>query len=86
LVNPTITKFFTQSLSIDGGAISFQSIYDCETGSCFSPVAHHLSSVFTSGTVTSTITEPSTWAMMLLGFGLLGGVGYRRRRSVAIAA
>ena len=31
--------------------------------------------------------EPSTWAMMTLGFGLLGGAGYwTRRRSVAIAA
>jgi hypothetical protein len=35
---------------------------------------------------TATIPEPSTWAMMLLGFGLLGGAGYwKRRRSVAIA-
>jgi hypothetical protein len=32
----------------------------------------------------STIPEPSTWAMMLVGFGLLGGAGYwTRRRSVA---
>jgi hypothetical protein len=34
-----------------------------------------------------TVPEPSTWAMMALGFGLLGVVGWRsRRRSVAIAA
>ena len=33
-----------------------------------------------------TIPEPSTWAMMALGFGLLGGAGYWRRRSVATAA
>ena len=31
--------------------------------------------------------EPSTWAMMLLGFAGLGYAGYRRsRRSVSIAA
>jgi hypothetical protein len=40
------------------------------------------------GTVTTTaVPEPSTWAMMLLGFAGLGFVGYRAsRRSVALAA
>jgi PEP-CTERM motif len=28
----------------------------------------------------STVPEPSTWAMMLLGFAGLGYAGYRRRR------
>jgi hypothetical protein len=27
------------------------------------------------------VPEPSTWAMMLLGFGLLGFLGYRKTRS-----
>jgi hypothetical protein len=32
------------------------------------------------------VPEPSTWALMLLGFGLLGGAGYwMRRRSISIA-
>jgi hypothetical protein len=35
----------------------------------------------------STVPEPSTWALALVGFGLLGGAGYwTRRRSVAVAA
>jgi hypothetical protein len=33
----------------------------------------------------STIPEPSTWALMLVGFGLLGGAGYWRR-GVSVAA
>ncbi len=33
-----------------------------------------------------TVPEPSTWAMMLLGFAGLGFVGYRRRRTLAAAA
>jgi hypothetical protein len=32
-----------------------------------------------------TIPETRTWVMLLLGFGLMGSVGYWRRRSVAIA-
>jgi hypothetical protein len=37
--------------------------------------------------LTISIPEPSTWAMMLAGFGLLGGAGYwTRRRTVFIAA
>ena len=33
----------------------------------------------------STIPEPSTWAMMLLGFAWLGYVGFRRTRKVRVA-
>jgi hypothetical protein len=37
------------------------------------------------GTITAVSTpEPSTWAMMALGFGLLGLVGFRRRARLAI--
>lgn len=34
--------------------------------------------------VTSAVPELSTWAMMLVGFTILGLVGYRRRRNVAV--
>jgi hypothetical protein len=33
-----------------------------------------------------TVPEPSTWAMMLVGFAGLGFVGHRARKSVAAAA
>lgn len=36
-----------------------------------------------SGDFTATVPEPSTWAMLLLGFGL---VGFARRRQTAVAA
>jgi hypothetical protein len=32
------------------------------------------------------VPEPSTWAMMLLGFAGLGYAGYRRRHKLAGAA
>jgi PEP-CTERM motif len=37
-------------------------------------------SLTTDGTVTSAVPEPSTWAMMMLGFGGLGFLSYRRTR------
>jgi hypothetical protein len=37
-------------------------------------------------TVTSAVPEPSTWAMMLLGFAGVGYMTYRRRKIAALAA
>jgi hypothetical protein len=48
------------------------------------PTDTSLSQQMVVGTST-TVPEPSTWAMILVGFGLLGGAGYWRRRSVSIA-
>ncbi|OKO86837.1 hypothetical protein AC630_01970 [Bradyrhizobium sp. AS23.2] len=36
-----------------------------------------------SATITSPVPEPSTWAMMLLGFSGLGFMTYRRKRVIA---
>jgi hypothetical protein len=37
--------------------------------------------------VASAVPEPSTWAMMILGFAGIGFMSYRRsRKSIAIAA
>jgi PEP-CTERM motif len=38
------------------------------------------------GNLFGTVPEPSTWAMMLLGFAGLGFVGYRQRQKIAGAA
>jgi hypothetical protein len=39
-----------------------------------------------SVTVTSAVPEPSTWAMMILGFFGIGTMTYRRRKSAMLAA
>ena len=38
------------------------------------------------GGLTLNVPEPSTWAMMVLGFAGLGFAGYRASRKAAIAA
>jgi hypothetical protein len=38
------------------------------------------------GTLITSVPEPSTWAMMLLGFAGLGFMAYRRRSQIAVAA
>jgi hypothetical protein len=75
VVNSTIAEFFTQSFFV--GTALFHSGYLCNTSSCESSPIPPVSD-FASGAVTSSIPEPSTWAMMALGFGLLGFAGYGR--------
>jgi hypothetical protein len=40
--------------------------------------------VTTTGSAVGSVPEPSTWAMLLLGFAGLGFVGYRRSRRVQV--
>jgi hypothetical protein len=35
--------------------------------------------------VTSAVPEPSTWAMMILGFAGVGFLAYRRKRMIAVS-
>ena len=42
-----------------------------------------LSNSFEIGEITTSVPEPSTWAMMALGFMGLGFAGYRSRKSIA---
>lgn len=42
--------------------------------------------VFLDGVSISAVPEPSTWAMFILGFGIVGAAARRRRRPVAVTA
>jgi hypothetical protein len=42
--------------------------------------------VFLSATFTAAVPEPSTWAMMILGFAGIGFMAYRRKAKPALMA
>jgi hypothetical protein len=79
--------FATYDLRAVIGPVTGGAIFN--SGSSFATSAGTLviGSLSGDATFTATIPEPSTWAMMLLGFAGLGFAGYRRsRKAVSIAA
>jgi PEP-CTERM motif len=64
------TSAITETVTLPGGTTVYSFVYGRENGS---------PSVLQ---VTAVVPEPATWAMMLVGFGLVGGA-LRRRRTVA---
>jgi hypothetical protein len=42
--------------------------------------------IFASSDAVTAVPEPSTWAMMILGFAGIGAITYRRRRSAMLVA
>jgi hypothetical protein len=73
-LNPGPTAAVTEFAKYTGptGTFSFQLVYGESNG----PPA----------VLAAFIPEPSTWAMMLLGFAGLGFAGYRKAKSVALVA
>jgi hypothetical protein len=72
----TVTSIFTAIASLS--VIKDQSDFAGSAGSADSSVLGNAFSVM--------IPEPSTWAMMLLGFAGMGFVGYRARQAATASA
>jgi hypothetical protein len=72
---------------LGGGNVTFSDFVDpFLTIAPGTPNAGDYSIVYGPG-IQSSVPEPSTWAMMLLGFAGLGLAGYRNgRRKIAITA
>jgi hypothetical protein len=64
--------------------INTQSTYD--NSSSFQYGSDFLTLLSTTVTLTDGVPEPSTWAMMILGFAGVVAMSYRRRRRVALVA
>jgi hypothetical protein len=57
-----------------------------ENSTLFQYGADNLTLLSNTVTLTAGVPEPSTWAMMILGFACVGAMAYRRRKSAALAA
>jgi hypothetical protein len=68
------TVFTGTFVGTGSDTLSFTSILDAQNGS-----------VFLDGVSIAAVPEASTWAMMILGFGLAGAAIRRRRRKLAFA-
>jgi hypothetical protein len=72
-----IPNFFTaptyQQLGYVQAAIGAENLFDTHSDT--------LGSVTVTPVLTSGVPEPSTWAMLLTGFGFFGLLGYRKTRS-----
>jgi hypothetical protein len=82
IVDGTITNIFS---AFGGGGISTSESGDnlFFTNGLFNPppLVFELGAISGTETVTAAVPEPSTWAMMILGFCGLGFMAYRRKRS-----
>lgn len=77
-----LTDAFTQELYSQGG-------YIAANGGSFSLIAYSTPTLVGTGTANLSLVavpEPGTWAMLLIGFGIVGGTMRYRRRAPALAA
>ena len=75
------------SLNLVAGLNSLEFRYDSPGGAYAGPQGLGDEGWGVNGmTVTSAVPEPATWAMMLVGFAVLGYVGQRRRAAAPLAA
>lgn len=74
--NLTYTPY-TYTFTATGSATTLT--FASATNTAFGPVLDNVS-------VTAAVPEPATWAMMMLGFGAMGSVLRRRKRSVFATA
>ena len=71
--------------TVNDGVYSVNSVFD---GNAATGIANTAAAItqFTGTSVTAAIPEPATWAMMLVGFGMIGGAARRPRLRVRYAA
>jgi hypothetical protein len=78
---PAYVAFYTAA---DGGGFSVNSSIPPTAGNNI--IAPLYGSTSSNGQLFTAVPEPSTWAMLLLGFAALGFAGYRTSRKAAAVA
>jgi hypothetical protein len=78
--NDVLELFVSNSLGTWTDAASIDLVFPSQ----FAPGG--ATELFSSGQLTQAVPEPSTWAMLLLGFAGLGFMAYRRKSKLALLA
>jgi PEP-CTERM motif len=78
------TGWLTGSMDFTATSASEMLVFLSKGGPTSLPPVALLDGVSLTGDVPNAVPEPSTWAMMGLGFAGLGLIAYRRRRALAI--
>jgi hypothetical protein len=76
-----ISNIFNTTISVYDGSGTFVRDFTLQTGG-FPTLVEDLSVNYSAVIPPMGTPEPSTWAMLLLGFAAMGVVGYRRSKSV----
>jgi hypothetical protein len=88
-------KFFASAPYVDNGGILFNAgsfaynLYSSGSSyylSTFNPDNSYFNPGDLGTLQVAAVPEPSTWAMMILGFAGIGYLAYRRRQGAALAA
>jgi hypothetical protein len=82
--NPALQVFLTYPAG--GGALFIGGFGQSSVDACLGNCGYPLSGTVLNAAVTSAVPEPSTWAMMILGFTGIGFMAYRRKSKPALMA
>jgi hypothetical protein len=82
-----ILLFLSFSGGVSGGVITGGEVDFCDSPSCFNITTRYAyDPVGTFTPEIAAVPEPSTWAMMFLGFAGIGFMAYRRKSKLALMA
>ena len=82
--NPALEVFLTYPAG--GGALFIGGFGQSSVDGCLGDCSFPLSGTVLNAAVTSAVPEPSTWAMMILGFAGIGFMAYRRKSKPLLMA
>ena len=72
-----------QWFGFDGGGFDEIRLQNLHGGTTFNPTGDDAGAYDSISAIASAVPEPSTWAMMILGFAGVGLMAYRRRNQMA---
>ncbi len=83
MINGAFTNFGTSAFQ---GGVAFGSSDTTYTFFNIFTQANAIGQITAAPHISAAVPEPATWAMMILGFAVVGTISYRRSRRTALQA